>query len=146
MFGSRRTQVVRIWFPILLLVSAGRVVLKARASRRGLGVRSASTTLSPTTSQSRVKKDLRSGPTVVTASALHRVSHIPHTTRSWALILQSWSASGPTLGLEIAFYLTARTDRFLMVLKESILTPQGGLGGIRTESGQNPGESGFQWG
>ena len=31
------------------------------------------------------------------------------------------------------FYLTAKTDRFLMVSKESILTPQGGLGGSRAD-------------
>ena len=28
-------------------------------------------------------------------------------------------------------YLTAKTDRFLVGVKESILTPQGGLGGTR---------------
>ena len=29
-------------------------------------------------------------------------------------------------------YLTAKTDRFLVVSKESMMTPQAGLGGIRT--------------
>ena len=33
-------------------------------------------------------------------------------------------------------YLTAKTVRFLVGSKESILTPQGGLGGIRGESGE----------
>ena len=34
------------------------------------------------------------------------------------------------------FYLTAKTDRFLVVSKEQQMTPQGGLGSIR---GENPG-------
>ena len=37
--------------------------------------------------------------------------------------------------LDLLFYLTAFADRFLVVSKESIMTPQGGLGGIRGESG-----------
>ena len=32
-------------------------------------------------------------------------------------------------------YLTAKTDRFLVGFKKSILTPQGGLGGCRGVSG-----------
>ena len=31
----------------------------------------------------------------------------------------------------VHFYITALADRFLVVSKESIMTPQGGLGGIR---------------
>ena len=51
---------------------------------------------------------------------------------TWGLVGESRGSAhvSPTL----LFYLTAKTDRFLMVLKESILTPQGCLGGIRTES------------
>ena len=51
----------------------------------------------------------------------------------------SWKAMLPAMLLHIAVrllcrdnYLTAKTDRFLMVSKESIMTPQGGLGGIWT--------------
>eukprot|EP00959_Pyramimonas_sp_CCMP1952_P393017 8235242-Pyramimonas_sp.AAC.1 len=39
----------------------------------------------------------------------------------------------PSIREAHASYLAARTDRFLVGSKESILTPQGGLGGIRTD-------------
>ena len=42
-------------------------------------------------------------------------------------MLASWAVWGE----KVVFYLTAKTDRFLVGSKESILTPQGGLGGIR---------------
>eukprot|EP00959_Pyramimonas_sp_CCMP1952_P019014 401705-Pyramimonas_sp.AAC.1 len=38
----------------------------------------------------------------------------------------------------VPFYLAAKTDRFLVGSKESILTPQVGLGGCREKPG-NPG-------
>ena len=41
--------------------------------------------------------------------------------------------------LHMCFYLTAFADRFLVVSKESIMTPQGGLGGCR---GLPPGTAG----
>ena len=38
------------------------------------------------------------------------------------------------------YYLTAKTDRFLVVSKESIMTPKGDLGGTRTgQPGRDPG-------